>query len=247
LQLKEEHMNGLTMTTTTTTGAVPGELAGRPVVLVHARHETSAPREWAEALAAALHTGLVDLQLPGGDTEAEDMERLARALRSLAPRLVVLPSAVGGPCESAARLAAECGVPFLVARPRRARRGVLAATSLEDARHPVLREAARVAGALGRPLTCLHNTRTRVLGADRGPGSAGLEQRLDRLATELGADVVLTRAQDPVSGIIQEARREEADLIVVGTAPSPADTGPVGARVAGLARRSVLVVPLSPP
>ncbi|MDP3151901.1 MAG: universal stress protein [Archangium sp.] len=244
-------MNQLTSTMTMTPSALPlqglprtSQVASRPVVLVRAKHETRASGEWAEALAAALQAQLVTLELEAlGNQGLDETDRLAQALRSLAPRLVVLPSVVGGPAESAGRLAAACGAPCLVARSRHAHRGVLAATSLEDRRHPVLEEAARVAGALGCPLTFLHNTRVRVMGPHRDTRAASLERRLDQLATELGADVVLTCAFDPVSAILAEAGREDADLIVVGAATSPPDSGPVGGRVAGLATRSVLVVP----
>lgn len=226
-------------------------LANGPVVLVHARGETSASREWAAALATALKTELLELDFTqvvaevGAAAALDRTQRLAEALRPLSPRLVVLPAVVGWPAECAGRLATACGVACLVARPHHQRRGVLAATSLEDGRYPVLKEAAVVAGALGSPLTFVHNTAVRVVGASRGRRSAGMERRLDQVATELGADVVVTRALDPVSGVLGEARREDADLIVVGASTSPANGGPVGARIAGMATRSVLIVPLA--
>lgn len=240
------------LTSTMTPMAVfpfPGapRLARRPVVLVLDGPRRPVSREWAVTLSTALRAELVELELTGLGVGAPGVldrtQRLAQTLRQLEPQLVVLPAVPGWPAESAGRLASACGAPCLVARSHHARSGVLAATSLEDRRHPVLQEAARLAGALGRPLTVVHNTAVEVVSAGRGPG--GLERRLERVGTELGAEVVVTRAQDAVSGILGEARREDADLIVVGAPSSPSNTGPVGARVVGMARRSVLIVPLT--
>lgn len=221
--------------------------ARRPVVLVLEGRGRPVARDWAVELSAALNAELIELELAslGGDTRGalDRPQRLAATLLELGPQLVVLPTTPGWPSESAAWLARACAVPCLVARSHQGRTGLLAATSLEDRLHPVLQEAARLAGALGRPLTVVHNASAEVVKAGRGAGA--VERRLERVGVELGAEVVVTRAQDAVSGILAEARREDADLIVVGAPCSPPNTGPVGARIVGFSRRSVLIVPLA--
>ena len=251
-------MNALATSTTLAVQALAGlpsfSLASRgPVVLLVDRGGArSAARQWAMTLADALQTELVEIDLTEaiqefGEPWAARLDRtarLAQTLQPLAARVVVLPAGAGWPAESAGGLATQTGVPCLVARAPQAHRGVLAATSLEDRRHPVLQEAASIAHAMGRPLTVLHNATARIAGAGRGV-RVSLEQRLDQVASELGAEAVVTRALDAVSGILSEARREDADLIVVGASTSPSNGGPVGGRITGMARRSVLVVPLS--
>jgi nucleotide-binding universal stress UspA family protein len=222
-------------------------LAKRPVLLLQDGPSADrASREWAVAFAAGLRAELVEGELglsPGQRSELDETQWLAPVLRSFDPQLVVIPAESTRLAANASRLAGSSGVPCLVARPRHARSTVLAATSLEDERHPVLQEGARLAEALGLPLTVVHNSEAQVVGAGRG--EVLLQRRLEVVGAELDAEVVVTRAPDPVSGILGEARREDADLIVVGASSSPEHVGPVGAAVAGLARRSVVIVPLS--
>lgn len=221
-----------------------------PVVLLKRRGDRPAARQWAETLSNALDAELVQLELSdlpeaagtAGGAWHGRTAALARRLRRFGPRVVVMAAGVAWPAEIAGRLAAASGAPCLVARASRGRRAVLAATSLEDRGHPVVMEACTLATALDRPLTIVHNTIAQIAGADRGDHLEA-ERRLARLADELGADAVLTRSVDVASGVLTEARREDADLIVVGTSVSPPDGDPAGAVITQMARRSVLVVP----
>ncbi|MBL8919114.1 MAG: universal stress protein [Myxococcaceae bacterium] len=223
-----------------------------PVVLLKRRGDRPAAREWAETLSSALDAELVQLEFTGlpegagspGGAWGGRTSALARRLRRFGPRVVVMAAGCGWPAESAGWLASAARAPCLVARASRGRRPVLAATSLEDPCHPVVLEACSLATALDRPLTIVHNDLAQIAGADRGVHLEA-ERRLARLADELGADAVLTRSVDVASGILTEARREDADLIVVGASGSPPDSGPAGAVITQMARRSVLVVPPS--
>ncbi len=238
-----------------------------PVVLLRHPHGAHLhPQRWATALARALETELIVVQLLvaggrlgstaptsrwqrrfGDDSRAafvslpsEETAGLAEALSSFSPRVVVTGFAGGWPANHITELATACGAPFLVAREPRAQRGVVAATSLDDVRLPVLHEASEWAQVLDRPLTFLHN-----LGAGSGKAERPrFEHQLEAFASRRGAEVALTHAYDPVSGILDVARGADADVIVVGAAGGQAGTGRVASRIAAMARRSVMVVPV---
>ncbi len=242
--------------------------ARRPVVLI--RRDQSAHRHastWAVALAEALHTDLVVVRLGservlnararwqrrfGSRTaapallsvpEGRGTTHLANAIAPLNPCVVVVGQAGRWPGDSAGQLASECGVPCLVARAPRGQRGVVVATSLEDERAPVVREASAWARVLGRPLTVLHNQEVSMGGAGR---TGREEDQLEALAESLGARAVLTRSLDPVAGILDVARTDDADLIVVGASLSRSDGARrVAPRISALAKRSVMIVPLT--
>ncbi|MDP2275605.1 MAG: universal stress protein [Archangium sp.] len=172
----------------------------------------------------------------------EGTSQLAQALATLGPQVVVLGSARTWPGDCVAQLATESGTPFLIARPARTGAGVVAATSLTEAQFPVLKEAQAWATALGRPLTLLHNIEPRLGQSLR----TGLEEKMETFAQEHGAAVAFTRAYDPVSSILDVARADDADVIVVGASASRSDAARrVAPRIVSMAKRSVMVVPLS--
>lgn len=122
--------------------------------------------------------------------------QLGRVLAELRPRVVVMGSAGVWPGDSAAWLSRECGSPCLVARPSHGR-GVVAASSLEDAGLPVLGEAAAWARALGRPLTVVHNREPPIIESTSSNTTEGL---LWGAAERLGADAASLRGSTPSRG-----------------------------------------------
>ncbi|MDP3231882.1 MAG: universal stress protein [Myxococcales bacterium] len=189
--------------------------------------------------------------------EASGLSSLSEAVRGLDPLLVVVPAALGWSGESVSSLSLELNVPVLVARRRPAHTPVVAASNLVHPTLPVLRQAAGLAGALGRSVTFVHNVEPMVLGW-AGDSLAPfalpeLEQRvtnfcverLESAASEHDAGVTVTRQVDPVGGILAAARRAHADLVVVGADPGHDFLSRrVTARVVADPTGSVLVVPL---
>jgi len=189
--------------------------------------------------------------------ESTGLSALSEALRGLDPQVIVLPASRHWAGDNVARLSLEMNVPVLVGRRRRGHAPVVAASNLMDTRLPVLRQAAGIAGALGRSVTFVHNVEPMVLGwvgdgltpfvlpAFEPRVADHQVERLESAANEHDAGVTVTCQSDPVGGILAAARRAHADLIVVG-ADSSRDflSRRVTARVVADPTSSVLVVPL---
>lgn len=177
------------------------------------------------------------------------------------PTRMVVIAAGSIEARHACELANDHQIPVLLARPRKLNSVVVAATDLRDERYPVLHEASEVAPAMAARLVCVHNRPPRLPGVDpmtamflpasdlRDDGDRGLESAADAVAE--GAEVLTTNEARPVDAILDVARAQDADLIVVGAAPHSSIyrwlTGSTAAAVARRARRSVLLAPLSSP
>jgi universal stress protein A len=161
----------------------------------------------------------------------------------------------------ATELARRSAVKVLVAHEPAKRRSILAATDLASDGFPVLQQAARLGLALQAPLTALHNVDPLMV-ADRAAARlprgavtalAGAQRQV-RLADAVRSLPVATtpivRVEiDPVFAILEEARRQDFDIVVVGVHErSRLDLllhGSVAARVVHKTRCSVLVTPIS--
>lgn len=145
----------------------------------------------------------------------------------------------------ATHLALETGCGVLVARGRGSFATLLAATDLEDDQTPVLRRAARLGQELDAAVVALH-------GVVDEPSSSGcsvaLERRreaLERAALAIGSSIrpLVLRAKDSAQCILDGAKTNSADIIIVGTRARSA-AGATAAHVVRRARRSVLVAPI---
>jgi hypothetical protein len=154
---------------------------------------------------------------------------------------------------AAVALARAAGRPVLVARAPTTRRTLLVATDVETDSHPALDSAARLAVALQAPVLVFHDVQglssigrfppqVEALAAPWRKIQETLQDTVDRRPPEL--DVVLTCARDRVQGILGQARREDAEMIIMSLA---AKENPrrdeLAAAVANGALRSVLIVP----
>lgn len=143
-----------------------------------------------------------------------------RVARDIQASLLVLPRECEVSGREVAWLVTMADVPVLVARPATCSDAIMAATDLRDPGYPVLRQAAAWSQRLEAPLVCVHNA-----GATPGARAAVVRSVIDPMlvAVRFGRDAegVVARRSDPVGSILGEARAREADLVVVGRAPSP--------------------------
>ena len=159
---------------------------------------------------------------------------------------------------SSKSLAAAAAVPVLVAREATHDETILAATDLESDGYPVLRLAAQLGQQLDAPVVALHNVNpVSCVGVAWPmivlPAVPAVEARSARLSQvwanlSFGASAVIRDEFNPVDAILWEARKRDADLLVVGTRRrgwfDRLVTGSVAAQVVNRAKRSVLVTPL---
>lgn len=123
---------------------------------------------------------------------------------------------------------------------------ILAATDLEEPNTPLLRRAALLARRVDARIVALHA----LPAACSGSEEPSLEHRLlalDGAARRLGGsfESIVLRTADPARDILRQARRLDADVILVGTRPvATARASETVARVMRSAQRSVLVAPL---
>ncbi len=177
--------------------------------------------------------------------------------------LVVMPAALGHFAHGATGLAARARVPVLLAHAARSDERVVVASNFEDPRLPVVREAARLAERLDAPLTVVHNVAgfsAQLVAAGAASGMPLLptddaelaRERARSVSLALAAldvlpDVSVTSRLDPVTGILEEAARADADLVVVGVrrqAGARRFASGVPERVCAAAAHSVLLVPI---
>lgn len=176
------------------------------------------------------------------------------------PTRLIVVAADSVEARHASQLATDVHVPVLLARPRSSNSIVVAATDLRHARYPVIAEAADLAPAMAARLVCIHNRPPVLPGIDPmtamflEPSSFDTSEEeartLRAVATALSDDAesVITGQARPVDAILEVARAQDADLIVVGAARHSSIyrwlTGSTAAAVARRARRSVLLAPL---
>jgi nucleotide-binding universal stress UspA family protein len=121
---------------------------------------------------------------------------------------------------------------------------LLAATDLEDADMPVLQCAAELGRELGATVLALHSVMA------ESAHSSKLEWnrlRLERATQNCEGFVqpIVSRAMDPASAILKQARDRGAGPIVVGTRARPGRLPSTTARLLKRARHSILVAPLA--
>lgn len=187
------------------------------------------------------------------------VEAVSEHVRFGQPELVVLPPFIRRVGTVATMLARRTGAKVLVAHDPGHRKAILAATDLSNPRFPVLEEAARLGLALEAPVTALHNVDPlgafQRYGVDRGVARAQLSRILGPTRLLDGVQLLpddssaVMRAEiDPVAAILDEARRRDVDLLVVGVHDRrPFERwlhGSVAARVIQRSDRSVLVMPM---
>jgi nucleotide-binding universal stress UspA family protein len=181
--------------------------------------------EWMEAELSA-HVPERRLVIRSGDL----VEEAAIHAKSLNAGLIVLPPADflwGSTVTSMARAA---GCPVLVAREGFALRTILAATDMQHPDFPVLRCAGRLGRRADGKVIALHNIAPlavmaggvlgpRVAVAYERPTPVDLEAKLVALSPELGtaAAAIVRSEHESAHAIVDEARRQNAGLIVVGT------------------------------
>lgn len=228
----------------------PGELPPGKLWLEATRRLLAATRETRLWCAAALPDAEFSERLiPGGDDVVRETALRARELG--VDWIVLQHERACGP--SATALARESGCPVLVARPPTSRSTLLVATDVCGDLYPLSRCTAALAEALYAPVLAFH---------DVGFCTDELSSRVDAL-TEAWAkvqaermrhlghqrlpelEVLLAHGSDPVQTILEQARREDAEIVIVGTGEGAALQGEdrLAASVVDHAIRSVLVVP----
>jgi nucleotide-binding universal stress UspA family protein len=152
-------------------------------------------------------------------------------------------------------LARRTGRPVLVSRPPKTRCTLLVVTDAAADNYASLARAARLSQAFHAPVLAFHNVHVSstapfvpVVDALARPwkqiqadaAGAHPEYHLPEL------DVLLAYGRDPVDAVLQQARREDADMIIIGVrdeASGKEASDELAAGVIDRAVRSVLVVP----
>ncbi|HEX4351971.1 MAG TPA: universal stress protein, partial [Polyangiales bacterium] len=160
-------------------------------------------------------------------------------------------------------LARTANIPVLVLRETTLQKTIVAATDLEDLDYPVLRKAAEIAEQLRCRVIPFHNVTPLSMNIEpetpwpsmtmtmtSGIESENRQMRLARASRRLHIDAPSVTASElsPADGILQIARANDADIVVVGARPRSLlgylVANGVAAQVVDRARRSVLVTPL---
>jgi nucleotide-binding universal stress UspA family protein len=159
-------------------------------------------------------------------------------------------------------LARTANIPVLVLRETSLQKTIVAATDLEDSDYPVLRKAAEIAERLRWRVIPFHNVTPLSLNIGTetpwppmttmasDAESEHRQMRLARASRRLHIDAPSVTASElsPADGILQIARANDADIVVVGARPRSLlgylVANGVAAQVVDRARRSVLVTPL---
>jgi nucleotide-binding universal stress UspA family protein len=178
-------------------------------------------------------------------------------------RWIVLAPRSGTTGRSVTQLAHSCQVPVLVARASGKPETIVAATDLRAPGHPVLKAAAEIGSCLKARVIALHNINPLLLSVGTGagwppiallpadPSRAERSARLARAAQRLGvaASAVVRDEPSVVDAILDEAKRQNADMVAVGTRErgglSPLLLEGVSAQIVERATRSVLVTPIA--
>lgn len=183
---------------------------------------------------------------------ADCVEKTALCARQAGADWIVMPDVHDGCGKAATALARAAGCPVLVARAPTSRSTLLVATDVSDDLHSICSRAAALAEAPHAPVLAFHdaafrpselssrvNTLTDVwaqIQAERM--EANRHQRLPDL------EVLLAHGTDRVKSILDQARREDAEILIVGVSEGGATAyDELAAAVVDRAIRSVLVVP----
>lgn len=169
----------------------------------------------------------------------------------------IVVSAHVGCGAAAAALARAAGRPVLVARAPTTRHTLLVVTEVEADNHPALDRAARLAVALQASVLVFHDVQSLSHDEMSFPQVDALAEPWARIQKTFQGtvdlcppdlDVVLACSGDRVQEILQQARREDAEMILMGLpAEESARRDAVVAAVADGALRSVLIVPSPTP
>jgi nucleotide-binding universal stress UspA family protein len=185
---------------------------------------------------------------------ADFVEKTALCARQGRADWIVMPDVHDGCGKAATALARAAGCPVLVARAPTSRSTLLVATDVSDDLHSICSRAAALAEALHAPVLAFHdaafrpselssrvNTLTDVwaqIQAERM--EATRHQRLPDL------EVLLAHGTDRVKSILEQARREDAEILIVGVSEGGGSAcDELAEAVVDRAIRSVLVVPSS--
>jgi nucleotide-binding universal stress UspA family protein len=138
------------------------------------------------------------------------------------PALVVMSPDAGGCGHAAAAIANALEIPVFVARTPRAAGPIVAATNMTHLRYPVLAAGAGLARVLAKPVTFVHNTSPSSGSAryDLAEGALAVTHaRLRALAgqADAKASALVTRTESVVDTILDLARRQQADVVSIGS------------------------------
>jgi nucleotide-binding universal stress UspA family protein len=230
------------------TPATEGAPAGR-AWLETTRRLLAATRETRRWCADALpNAALSERLIPGA---ANIVEEAALRARERGVDWIVMPDVHDGCGRSATALARASGCPVLVARAPTSRSTLLLATDVSEDLYPISSRAAALAEALHAPVLAFHDVGFRVPELSSRVNAltdAWAQIQLERLAggghqrlPEL--EVLLAHGTDRVETILQQARREDAEIIIVGLSEGADAETDLAAEVVDHAIRSVLVVP----
>jgi nucleotide-binding universal stress UspA family protein len=229
-----------------------GSPAGK-VWLEATRRLLAATRETRRWCADVLpHARLSERLIPGG---ADIVAEAALRARQRGVDWIVMPAIPEGCGRSATALARAAGCPVLVAREPTSRSTLLVATDVCDDLHSICSGAAALAEALHAPVLAFHDAAFRTpepisrVNTLTGVWAQIQAERMDlerhQRLPEL--EVLLAYGTEGVATILQQARREDAEILVVGASEHAASrTDELAASVIDRAIRSVLVVPSSP-
>jgi nucleotide-binding universal stress UspA family protein len=231
--------------------AMTGSPSGK-LWLEATRHLLAATRETRRWCADVLPDARLSERLIAGG--ADFVEKTALCARQVRADWIVMPDVRDGCGKAATALARAAGSPVLVARAPTSRSTLLVATDVSEDLHSICSRAAALAEALHAPVLAFHdaafrpselssrvNTLTDVwaqIQAERM--KAQRHQRLPDL------EVLLAHGTDRVNSILEQARREDAEILIVGVSEGGASAcDELAAAVVERAIRSVLVVPSS--
>lgn len=191
----------------------------------------------------------------------EFVDRVAVYAREVEAQLILVAPREEDAGELVTQLAEATRTPVLVARAPAKNQTIIAATDLQDPEYPVLNLAAALGRQLETSVIAVHNFRLDAASPEVGQGAAGgagqaesaraerlarLEQASRHLPT--AARALVRHDDDHADAILEAARAEEADLVVVGTRRRAwferFPSGNVASRVVDRAQRSVLVTPV---
>lgn len=196
---------------------------------------------------------LPDAELAEPIVAGGDMERaVAMLVRERGVEWIVMAERGDGGGRSATALALASRCPVLVARAPTSRSTLLVASDVSEDLYPISSRAAALAEALHAPVLAFHDVGFRVPELSSRVNAlteAWAEIQTERLEAsghqrlpEL--EVLLGHGTDRVETILVQARREDAEIIVIGVSQDAASAdNDLAARVVDRAVRSVLVVP----
>jgi nucleotide-binding universal stress UspA family protein len=192
-------------------------------------------------------------------------EQAAAYARGVGARWIVVAPCPGTMGKNVTSLARTCQVPVLVARDRGRPESIVAATDLRSPGYPVLTAAAELGGCLEARVVAVHNVHPLALLVGTGgawppiallpadPSRASRSARLARAAERLAVEACAVVRDEPsvADAVLDEARRQDADLVVVGTRPrgwlQQLLAESVARQIVDRSTRSVLVAPIADP